>query len=748
MTLQAGQVLHERYEVLDRLGGGGFGDVYRVMDRHLERVRALKENLETSPEAQRQFKREAQMLAGLSHSNLPHVYDHFFIPDQGQYLVMEYIEGEDLAALLERSGKPLPVTQVLNWIEQVCGALTYLHSQQPPLIHRDIKPSNIRITPDGRAVLVDFGIAKLFDPAKATTVGARAITPGYSPPEQYGQSATDARSDIYALGATLYALLTGRTPPESIDLMTGTQPPPPPVTLLNPQVPEPVSAAIQQAMQPGRTQRPASVEAFRQALRTPVPAGAALVQPAQAAATVALAGGPPLAPTQRASEPAATQVSASAPGQRPPGGPTPPAPARRRTGCFSPLGLVVVGFLAVLSLLAVAAAVVFGPALLEDEPTSTAILQAQAPPATSGATPSSEAPAATQLLAVTQAPGRTATNTAPPRRLTPQAGGPTRTPQPTRPPAFKACQVTDIGGIDDRSFNATAWKGIEQAKQVYGIQGKYLESQQQTDYAKNIQAFIDDGCNIIITVGFLLADATQGMAEKYPEVRFSIVDFTYEPPLPNVLGQVFASDEAAFLAGYLAAGMSKTGKVGTFGGLQIPPVTVFMDGFALGVAHYNQVHGTGVQVLGWDPASQTGLFTGNFESTADGRTMGANLMDEGADIIMPVAGPVGLGTAAIVQERGIAYVIGVDADWYETAPDYRPVIMTSVLKKMDITTFQAIQAAIEGAAAGGVIRGNLANGGVGLAPFHDLDAQIPAELKAELEQLAQAIIAGQLATAP
>jgi phosphate/phosphite/phosphonate ABC transporter binding protein len=324
-------------------------------------------------------------------------------------------------------------------------------------------------------------------------------------------------------------------------------------------------------------------------------------------------------------------------------------------------------------------------------------------------------------------------------------------PAATEPPAaaaFKACQVTDAGGIDDKSFNATAWKGVQDAMAQLGIEGKYLESQQQTDYEKNVNAFIDEGCDIIITVGFLLGDATKAGAEANPDQKFSIVDFAYDPTIPNVLGQVFSTDQAAFLAGYLAAGVSKTGKLGTFGGIQIPTVTVFMDGFALGAQYYNEKHGTNVEVLGWDPVAQTGLFTGNFESTDDGRTMGETLMDEGADIIMPVAGPVGLGTAAAIQERGNAYVVGVDSDWTLTSPEYTGITLTSVMKLMDVTTFNAIKSAQEGTFEGGVTVGTLENGGVGLAPFHDLDSMVPAELKAELDQLKADIIAGTVATAP
>ena len=325
-------------------------------------------------------------------------------------------------------------------------------------------------------------------------------------------------------------------------------------------------------------------------------------------------------------------------------------------------------------------------------------------------------------------------------------GGAAATEAPA--PATKACQVTDTGGIDDRSFNATAWKGVQDSMAQLGVEGKYLESQQQTDYEKNIGAFLEEGCDIIITVGFLLGDATAAAAQANPDQKFSIVDYAYDPVIPNVLGQVFSTDQAAFLAGYVAAGMTQTGVIGTFGGIQIPTVTVFMDGYALGADYYNQKHGTSVEVKGWDPASQTGLFTGNFESTDDGRRMGESLMDECADINMPVAGPVGLGTAAAAVERGGTYIIGVDADWVNTNPQYAEITLTSVLKNMDITTVNAVKSVQDGTFQGGVTVGTLENGGVGLAPFHNLDSMVSAELKAELDEVAKGIIAGDIPTSP
>jgi basic membrane protein A len=313
---------------------------------------------------------------------------------------------------------------------------------------------------------------------------------------------------------------------------------------------------------------------------------------------------------------------------------------------------------------------------------------------------------------------------------------------PAEPVAFKACQVTDVGGIDDKSFNATAWKGIEDAIAQLGVEGQYLESQEQADYETNINAFLEQGCDLIVTVGFLLGDATAAAANANPDQQFGIIDFAYDPAIPNITGHVFGTDQAAFLAGYVAAANTQTGIVGTFGGLQIPPVTVFMDGFWYGVQYYNQGMGADVQVIGWDPATQTGLFTGNFESTDDGATFGNNLMDEGADIIMPVAGPVGLGTAAAAKERGGVWIIGVDSDWTQTAPDYADIVLTSVLKKMDATVLLQITSMINGEEQGSLIVGTLESGGVGLAAVNASATQV------DLTDVTAGIIAGEIQTAP
>ena len=216
MTLERGALLHKRYRIVEILGQGGMGSVYRAVDENLGVDVAVKENLFTTDEYARQFRLEAVILANLRHPNLPRVTDHFVIGDQGQYLVMDYIEGEYLRQRMERVGN-ITEDEAILLGAAMCDALTYLHTSKPPILHRDIKPGNVKITPDGHIFLVDFGLAKVLHGNQATTTGARAMTPGYSPPEQYGTARTDPRTDVYSLGATLYASLTGIIPEDGLD---------------------------------------------------------------------------------------------------------------------------------------------------------------------------------------------------------------------------------------------------------------------------------------------------------------------------------------------------------------------------------------------------------------------------------------------------------------------------------------------------------------------------------------------------
>ena len=269
MKLRRGTILNDRYRIKKSFSQGGFGAVYLAQDLTNGVVCAVKENLDNSPNGVLgNFLREASMLYNLRHPNLPKVWDHFVIPGEGQYLVMEYIEGRSLDDILEENGKPLPEYQVVPWISQVCDALTYLHSQSPPIIHRDLKPSNIRITPENKAVLVDFGIAKFYDEFSRTSTVARAVTPGYSPLEQYGIGKTDERSDVYALAATVYRLLTMKTPSPSVDIAAGTSGTPVSARDINPKVSRGISNAIQRAMRLRVKDRTQSIAQFNKELQS------------------------------------------------------------------------------------------------------------------------------------------------------------------------------------------------------------------------------------------------------------------------------------------------------------------------------------------------------------------------------------------------------------------------------------------------------------------------------------------------
>ena len=263
-TLERGVLLHRRFRIIEILGQGGMGSVYRAVDENLGMDVAVKENLFTSAEYARQFRLEASILANLRHPNLPRVTDHFVIAEQGQYLIMDYIEGEDLRQRMERSGS-VSEEEAIRIGAAMCDALQYLHTREPAVIHRDVKPGNVRITSDGHIFLVDFGLAKLVRRGQATTTGARAMTPGYSPPEQYGTGRTDERTDVYSLGATLYAALTGIIPEDglsramdNVDLT--------PLRKRNPKISRKLANAIEKAMSIRPDDRFQSAEEFKQAL--------------------------------------------------------------------------------------------------------------------------------------------------------------------------------------------------------------------------------------------------------------------------------------------------------------------------------------------------------------------------------------------------------------------------------------------------------------------------------------------------
>lgn len=306
--------------------------------------------------------------------------------------------------------------------------------------------------------------------------------------------------------------------------------------------------------------------------------------------------------------------------------------------------------------------------------------------------------------------------------------------------AYKACLVSDAGGWDDKSFNESAKDGLDKAVEELGVEGATAESKDATDFEANVQSMVDQECDLIIGVGFSLGEAIGNAAVANPDIKFALIDseFSEETAGENTKALVFNTQESAYLAGYAAAAMSKSGKVGTFGGMKIPSVTIFMDGFVDGVAKYNEDEGKNVEVIGWDKEKQEGQFADTFDDQQVGTQIAESMVQQGADVIMPVAGPVGFGAAEVARENGDVMIIGVDTDWFESS-EYGDVTLTSVQKSIENAVYDTIKAAAEGSFSNENYVGTMANGGLDIAPFHDFESKLPegladkiAELKAQI----------------
>jgi Tol biopolymer transport system component len=427
MPLELGYLLNGRYRIDRVLGQGGMGAVYLAHDETLGLECAVKENLNPSPDAERQFRREATLLASLRHHNLPRVTDHFVIGDQ-QYLVMDFVPGEDLKERLARQGT-LDEVDVLLWAAQICDALTYLHNLNPPVVHRDIKPANIKLTEgDEHVMLVDFGIAKAAATGSKTTTSAVALTPGFAPPEQYGMGRTDPRTDQYALAATLYTLLVGQTPPDSMERLLGNARLVPPREL-RPDLTEEVTDALVRALELKPDDRFGSVADFKAALF------AQLTGKTKPVAEVLAAKPDAAQATQLAAQKTAVARGAAETVAAPPTAPAAKPKPSGLPGWVLPVGvggaIVVVGFVA-LSLAGVIGIAGFSVLRATDTPT---------PSATHSPAPTALLPS----LTPTPAPSDTPTPEPPTATLTPLPL-PTDTPTPEPPTATPTVAGTPIGG--------------------------------------------------------------------------------------------------------------------------------------------------------------------------------------------------------------------------------------------------------------------------------------------------------------
>ncbi|WP_147104270.1 BMP family lipoprotein [Nesterenkonia populi] len=306
---------------------------------------------------------------------------------------------------------------------------------------------------------------------------------------------------------------------------------------------------------------------------------------------------------------------------------------------------------------------------------------------------------------------------------------------------YTACLVSDEGGWDDQSFNQSAYEGLQDAIEDFGVDDQTAESQSEADYDTNVDAMVQQGCDVVFGVGFLLEESLNAAAGANPDTDFALIDEVFSEEHENAKPLVFNTAEAAYLGGYVAAAMTESGTVGTWGGIQIPSVTVFMDGFSDGVDRYNEDNDEDVELVGWDKDAQNGSFSGDFSDQTQGQQVTEQLLAQDADIIMPVAGNAGLGAGPAIESAD-AQMIWVDSDGYEST-EYGDIILTSVLKQISQAVYDTIEEGVNEEFSNEPYVGDLENEGVGLAPFHDFEDDVPEEVVEAVEQITEEIIAGE-----
>ncbi|MGJ0203005.1 BMP family ABC transporter substrate-binding protein [Leucobacter sp. gxy201] len=316
---------------------------------------------------------------------------------------------------------------------------------------------------------------------------------------------------------------------------------------------------------------------------------------------------------------------------------------------------------------------------------------------------------------------------------------------------FKPCMVSDEGGFDDKSFNQLGFEGLQKAADELGVEIAKSESKSASDYEANLDGLVSEGCTFIVSVGFMLSQPTVDSALANPDIDYAIIDDWAdndgdgETDAPNVKPLVFDTAQAAFLGGYAAASYSTTGTVGTFGGAKIPPVTIFMDGFADGVAYYNEQNGTDVKVIGWDVTGQEGQFTNEFAANDTAKQMAQGLLDQDADVLLPVGGPIYQSAAEAIRDSGgTAALMGVDADVFETDPSVADMLLASIMKGMDVAVYDAVMEASEDKFSTDPFVGTLENDGVSLSGFHDFESKVKPDLQAQLDEIRAGIIDGSI----
>jgi basic membrane protein A and related proteins len=317
---------------------------------------------------------------------------------------------------------------------------------------------------------------------------------------------------------------------------------------------------------------------------------------------------------------------------------------------------------------------------------------------------------------------------------------------------LKVGLVTDTGGVNDKSFNQSAWAGVQKAATEFGWTANYIESKVASDYSKNIDQFATEKYDVIVTVGFLMADDTGIKAKQYPNIKFAIIDNSYFPTkdskvcadtvkdcysdggLTNVTSLMFQEDQVGFLAGVLAAGMTKTGVVCTVSGMEIPPVVRFVVGYQNGAKWMNPSIATPLNV-----------YIPSFTDPAKGKETAISMIGQGCDVIFGVGGNTGNGGLLAAKEQGLM-AIGVDVDQYNTYPEVQSALLSSAAKNVDVAVYEYLKTVKAGTVKAGVVTANLANKGVGLAPFHDWDSKIPQTVKDKITEASKGLVDGTIKT--
>ena len=773
-TRWIGQTLNGRYKIEDLLGQGGMSAVYKATDPNLRRVVAIKivhPHLSSDPSFIRRFEEEAAAIASLRHPNIVQVFD-FNTDEDVNYMVMEYVPGETLQTRLKRLNnkeRKMTFEEAINITINVCDGLSYAHKRG--MVHRDVKPANIMLDVNNQAILMDFGIVKIVGSSAHTLTGAVIGTANYMAPEIIRSESADQRSDIYSLGITLFEMLSGSPPFDADSAMTimmmHLNEPLPDLLSIRNDIPQNLIQIVNKALAKDRKDRYQTADDFARQLRSvlqefqtkeiQIPVDSTkedktedveptmVLSPSESSKEdvtvidlsdrsvvddvtvlddsdrvevedVTVVDFSP----EQVSERVVHETQVEIPKKIELLGSKPGKPKRLLLGVT--LATVLIGVI-IIGVITSWFGLGGGKQVIEQPQPTPMLLSTD-----------------TKNVSQLTLSALTVMNTARAQSLKE-----TEAAIVLREQFFNVCQLTDIGSINDSTFQKNVLNGILTAETKLGIKAEVLESRDTGDYAKNLSTFVERRCDLIISAGYMLGDITISFAQENPDMLFSLIDVDADIELPNLVVQVYQIDEAAFLAGYLAARMTETGKVATYGGMPLQPVKLFMDGFTRGVMYYNRVKGVNVQVIGWDINNLNGgIFVDSFDNQDIGVELGNEFVNQNVDVIFPVAGQVGLGTARVMLDRNAGYIIGVDSDWAFEHPELDSVILTSVLKNTNIVTYDIIEQSMQGNFRSGKYIGNLENNGVGIAPYYKMEQIIPEKIRNEILAVRELIIIGEI----